>query len=83
MGKYSTSWKVVVKFHAGYKGEEEPRQVTAGETDWIVEQILERSRISDYKTGQSHEEFTCLINKKHAKLSIYPNGQHYMTFLKS
>jgi len=80
MGKNSTSRRVLVKFHAGYKGEEEPREVIADEDEWAVEHILERKRISDQKTGQSHEEFTCLVNRKPAKLSIYPNGQHYLTF---
>ena len=83
MGKNSASHKVVVKFHAGYKGEEEPRKVIVAEDEWAVEHILERKRISDHKTGESHEEFTCLVNKKPAKLSIHSNGQHYLTFLKT
>ncbi|MFC2165349.1 hypothetical protein ACFLT2_10175 [Acidobacteriota bacterium] len=75
--------RVVVEFHAGYKGEEEPRKVIAEEDEWAVEHILERKRIFDHKTGRSHEEFTCRVNKKLAKLSIYPDGQHYLTFLKT
>ncbi len=83
MERSSTSRRVVVKFHAGYKGEEEPRKVISEEDEWAVEHILERKRIIDHKMGRSHEEFTCLVNKRLAKLSIYPDGQHYLTFLKT
>jgi hypothetical protein len=81
MVKISASQRVVVKFHAGYKGEEEPRRVIVAENEWAVEHILERKRVSDHKTGKSHEEFTCLVNKKPAKLFICSNGQHYLTFI--
>ncbi len=83
MEKHSASRRVVVKFHAEYKGEEKPKKVITDEEEWAVEQILERKRISDHLTGRSHEEFTCLINKKLAKLSIYSNGEHYLRFLKA
>lgn len=83
MEKNCVTHRVVVKFHAGYKGEEEPRKVIVDEREWTVEHILDRKRISDHQTGQSHEEFTCLIKKKPATLSIYPDGPHYLTFLKT
>lgn len=81
MNKNSDSLRVQIKFHAGYKGEEEPRTVMSDDAEWPVERILERKRISDHKTGQKHEEFTCLVNKKLAKLSTYPDGRHYLTFM--
>jgi hypothetical protein len=83
MKKDSTSFKVVVGFHAGYKGNEKPRKITMDGEELAVEHVLERRRIRDHKTGQLHEEFTCVVNKRLAKLSIYPEGQHYLTFLKS
>jgi hypothetical protein len=83
MKKCDTLCKVLVRFHAGYKGEEEPRKVITGEEEWIVNRILERKRISDQITGRTYEEFTCLVNKKVAKLKINPDGRHCMTFLKT
>jgi len=82
MGKNSDTRRVIVKFHAGYKGEEEPRTVMAGEEEWTVADIRQRRRISNHETGELYEEFTCLVNTKPAKLSIFPNGRHYLTFLK-
>jgi hypothetical protein len=82
MKKNGTSRNVFVEFHAGYKGEEEPRKVLRSGNEWIVEKIIERKRISDHKTGRSYEEFTCMVDNKLAKLSVHSNGQHYLTFLK-
>jgi len=83
MGQNSASRRVIVNFHAGYKAEEEPRKIKADEEEWMVDAILERKRILDPKTGESHEEFTCIVNKKLARLAIYPDSRHYLTFLKS
>jgi hypothetical protein len=83
MNKDGPSFRVVVEFHAGYKGEEEPRRIKADGDDWAVGHILERKRILYHNTGRAYEEFICLINKKQAKLTIYSNGEHYLTFLKT
>ena len=82
MKKNGTSLGVVIQFHEGYKGEEEPRKVIADGKEWVVERILERKRILDHKTGRSHEEYTCLVNKRLVKLAIFPDGRHYLTFCK-
>ena len=83
MKKNNDSRRAVVQFHAGYKGEEEPRIVIMEDQEWTVERVLERKRISDQRTGQTHEEFTCLINEKLVKLSIYSDGRHYLAFAKT
>jgi hypothetical protein len=82
MEKNSPCRRVDVQFHSGYKGEEEPRTIIVDEKEWTVERILERKRISNSNTGRTHEEFICLVNKRLAKLSIHPDGQHRLFFLK-
>jgi len=72
--------KVVVKFRAGYKGEEVPRQVMLGNRKLCVDKIFKRKRILDSETGCVHEEFSCLLEGKEAKLSIRGAGEHYVTF---
>jgi hypothetical protein len=81
LGKNNSHLRVDVQFHAGYRGAEEPRKVLTDEGEWTVGRILERKRIRDQSTGVTYEEFACLVNRKLAKLSIYPDGRHYLTFL--
>ncbi|MBN1224104.1 MAG: hypothetical protein JXB23_12725, partial [Candidatus Aminicenantes bacterium] len=76
----NTTLKAVVKFHAGYKGETEPRRVIVDDHEMTVDKIFERKRILDSETGKVCEEFRCLLDGREAKVLICPSGEHYITF---
>ena len=80
MGVEKTALKVEVEFHAGYKGEEEPRLVILHNRRLPVEKIWARKRILDSGTGRVSEHIHCLLDGREAKLTICESGEKYVTF---
>ena len=73
--------KFEVKFHSGYKGDETPRSVIMGEREFKIEEILERKRVLDEKSGKRYEVFLCKMEGEMVKLERYESGEWGISFL--
>ena len=73
--------KVRVKFYSGYKGEETPRAVLYKDKEFPIDQILERRKILDPKTGEFREEYTIKLNGRRANLKICGSGECELVYL--
>jgi len=51
--------KASVRFYSGYKGEEIPRSVLIDDTEYAIDEILNRGRVFDAETGKTREFFLC------------------------
>lgn len=63
-----------VRFHAGYKGLQEPRRVIIEGQDYPVTRILSRKRIRDSNTGSIREIFMCRIDHRTVKVCVHADG---------
>ena len=69
-----------VKFYSGYKGEEIPRSVVVGDTEFDIEEIIERKRVVDQKTGKQYEVFTCKMKGEIVKIEKFESGEWAISF---
>lgn len=69
-----------VKFYSGYKGEETPRSVIIGEREFKIEEVLERSRVLDQKSGKRYEVFTCKMEGEIVKIEKFESGEWAISF---
>ena len=72
--------KFEVKYYSGYKGEETPRAVVVGEREFKIEEILERKRVRDQKTGKKYEVFTCKMEGDVVRIEIFESGEWSISF---
>lgn len=72
--------KFEVKFYSGYKGEETPRSVVIGEREFKIEEVLERSRVLDKKSGKKSEVFKCKMEGEIVKIEIFESGEWAISF---
>jgi 2-oxoglutarate dehydrogenase complex dehydrogenase (E1) component-like enzyme len=70
-----------IRFYEGYKGREIPRAVVIGRREFKIDEILERKRALDHKTGESSEIFTCLMEGKPVRITLYDSGRFDLTYL--
>jgi len=70
-----------VKFYSGYKGEEIPRSVIIGEREFKIEEIIERKRVQDFKSGKRYEVFKCKMEGEMVKIERYESGEWGISFL--
>jgi hypothetical protein len=63
-----------VRFHAGYRGRQEPRRVEIGGRGYTVTGILRRGRIRDSGTGIVREEFVCRIDHRTVRVCVFADG---------
>jgi hypothetical protein len=67
--------EIQVVFYSGYKGQETPRAVRAGNQEYPVEKVLWRRRVLEKDTGEVHDLFRCRIAGKEYTLKISPSGE--------
>jgi len=68
-----------VMFYAGARGCETPRAVRVGGREVAVDRVLGRRRIRDARSGETVEEFSCLLENRVVKILVTDGG----CFLKS
>ncbi len=73
--------KFELLFYSGYKGEEIPRAVQIGEREFKIDQVLERERVRDLKSGKNLEVFKCLMEGKRVKIIVFDSGEWSLSFL--
>jgi len=73
--------KFEVKFYSGQKGDETPRSVIMGEREFKIEEIMERKRVLDQKSGKRYEVFTCKMEGEIVKIERYESGEWGISFL--
>jgi len=73
--------KFKVKFHSGYKSDETPKSVIMGEREFKIEEIRDRKRVLDKKSGKRYEVFTCKMEGEIVKLEKYESGEWGISFL--
>jgi hypothetical protein len=67
--------KIIVKFYAGYKGEETPRSILVGGQEYLVEKILLRRRGLEKVSGKGYELFVCRVAGKTVKIRKLETGE--------
>jgi hypothetical protein len=59
-----------VEFYSGYRGQETPTSIIIQGTEYPIDEIISRKRISDQKTGDVSETFECRSGRKHFRIEI-------------
>jgi len=72
--------KFELRFYAGYKGEEIPKSVVIGTTEFIIKEIISRERILDQKSGKMVEVFKCRMEGEIVKIKVYESGEWEISF---
>ena len=70
-----------LKFYEGYKGQEAPRAVVIGSKEFKIEEILDRKRVLDKKTGKTGEIFTCRMEGQTVRITLYSTGKFELAYL--
>jgi hypothetical protein len=70
-----------LKFYEGYKEREAPRAVVIGNREFRIDEILDRKRVLDKKTGESSEIFTCRMEGQMVKITLYSTGKFELAYL--
>ncbi|MFB0565277.1 MAG: hypothetical protein ACETWK_06300 [Candidatus Aminicenantaceae bacterium] len=73
--------KFEVIFYSGYKGEEAPRSVIVGDREFKIDEIIERKRVKDFKSGEMYEVFKCKMEGKLVEIERYDSGKWAISFL--
>jgi len=73
--------KFEVKFYSSYKGDETPRSVVMGEREFKIDEIIERKRVFDQKSGKNYEVFKCRMEGEIVKIERYESGEWGISFL--
>jgi hypothetical protein len=63
-----------VRFHAGYRGRQEPRRIMIEGRDHTVTEILSRGRIRDSGSGIVREVFVCRIDHRTVRVCVFADG---------
>ena len=80
MGTLDRNVTYELRTYSGYKGEERPQSLVAGEKEWRIEKILSRERKIDLRSGRQFDEFECRVGSEGVKIRIYPSGKWTMSF---
>jgi hypothetical protein len=67
--------KIIVRFYAGYKGEETPRSILAGGREYMVEDIFSRRKCLEKVSGKSYEVFVCRVAGKTVRIRKLETGE--------
>jgi len=68
-------------FYDGYKGKETPRAVLIGSRQFKIDNILERKRVRDERTGRSSEVFTCKMEGQRVRIVIHDTSHFELIYL--
>jgi hypothetical protein len=63
-----------VRFHAGYRGRQEPIRIMIEGRDHTVTEILSRGRIRDSGSGIVREVFVCRLGHWTVKVNVHADG---------
>lgn len=63
-----------VKIYSGYKGEERPRAISIDGKEFLIERILYKEIVEDFKTRERKTIFLCFCNQKYYKIIKLPNN---------
>ncbi|MEO0087513.1 MAG: hypothetical protein ABIK90_05525 [candidate division WOR-3 bacterium] len=63
-----------VKIYSGYKGEERPRAILLDGKEYLIEKILYKEIVEDFKTRERKIIFLCFCNQKYYKIIRLPNN---------
>jgi len=67
--------KIIVRFYAGYKGEETPRSILAGGQEYLVEHVLSRRKCLEKVSGKGYEVFVCRVAGKTVRIRKLETGE--------
>ena len=70
-----------LRFHEGYKGKETPRAVLIGNREFQIEQVLERQRVRDERTGKQSDVFICEMEGQRIKIVLLDSGHFELHYL--
>ena len=73
--------KFEVKFYSGHKGDETPRSVIMGQREFKIDEVIERKRVRDLKSGKSYEVFKCKMEGEMVEIERHESGQWGISFL--
>lgn len=64
-----------VKIYSGYKDDERPRAIVIDGKEFLIEKILYKEMVEDFKTRERKTIFICLCNQKYYKITKLANNQ--------
>lgn len=79
--KNTHSNRFEIRFFAGYKGKERPKEVIIGDRKLKIEIIYDRKRVLDERTGKTSEVFTCQMEGKRVRLIVHESGKFEIIYL--
>ena len=69
-----------LRWYSGYRGQERPQALVAGEKEKKIEKILSRKRRIDLESGEMCEEFQCKIEGDIVIIKLFPSGKWILSF---
>ena len=82
MGNLDRNITYTVRTYSGYKGEERPKSLVAGEKEWRIDKIISRQRKMDFESGKQFDEFECRVGEEVVTVRIYPSWKSTVFFHK-
>lgn len=80
MGNLDKNAEYTLRTYSGYKGEERPQSLVAGEKEWRVDKIISSRRVIDHKSGEHYEEFVCSVGGDVITIKMHSSGDWSLSF---
>lgn len=74
---------IEIKTHSGYKGEERPKSIIIDGEEHLVESVVRKEVIEDFKTRERRTIFWCEVNREFFKITHRASGEWEVAFLPS
>lgn len=66
---------IEVKSYSGYKGKEKPKSLIIDGEEHLIEEILRREVIEDYRTRERKTVFWCSFGERMFKVTLHSSGR--------